>query len=283
MFPETKDILIILLVALAAVLAVLVFLLILKRRQFRRANAPGPAPEQPAEPGEQARPDAGGPSDAASIKASIISEGPEAEAAVESAEPKADSGLVEIDESAIQEGVEPGDNMIKPPPELAAGPRRKPKGPPEEPEESGAEEKPQEDAEFVDMKEYAEPVKTRKVVRVAPEGRIEIQRPAEPQEVGRGAAVPAATVTVAKAVKASASQIEKSPKSFLGKTVALEGTLRLSSTSRNDTWYVIFDDSGSAVVRSASEIIHEKCRITARVEKTRLGQIYLDVIRTEKL
>ena len=282
MFPETKDILVILLVALAAVLAVIVFLLILKRRQFRRMKAAGPAPEQPAEPGEQSPPEAGGPSDAASIKASIISEGPEAEGAGESAQPKAAIELVEIDESAIQEGVEPGDNMIKPPPELAAGPLRKPKGPPEEPEEGGADGKPQEDADFMEMKEYAEPVKTRKVVRVAPGGGIEIQRPAEPQDRGRPA-IPGAAEAVAKAAKAKASQIEKSPKSFQGKTVVLEGSLKLSSSSKNDTWYVIFDDSGSAVVRSASEIPYENSRITARVEKTRLGQVYLDVIRSEKL
>jgi len=84
-------------------------------------------------------------------------------------------------------------------------------------------------------------------------------------------------------VKATASQIEKSPKSFQGKAVVLEGSLKPSSTGRNDTWYVIFDDTGSAVVRSASEIPFENCRITARVERTRMGQVYLDVIKSEKL
>jgi hypothetical protein len=78
-------------------------------------------------------------------------------------------------------------------------------------------------------------------------------------------------------------EIAKDPKSFIGQSVSVEGELHLSSKGDEDAWYVLFDKSGSSIVRSKEEIPLKKCRITARVQKTKLGQIYLDVIRHEPL
>jgi cell division septation protein DedD len=77
--------------------------------------------------------------------------------------------------------------------------------------------------------------------------------------------------------------ISASPDSFIGEVVTLEGSIKLSSRGATGSWYVLFDESGTAVVRSASDIPYESCRLTVKVEKTRLGQTYLDVQKAEKL
>jgi len=82
---------------------------------------------------------------------------------------------------------------------------------------------------------------------------------------------------------AKAGDISSSPDSFLGGVVILEGSIKLSSRGATGSWYVLFDDSGTAVVRSASDIPYESCRLTVKVEKTRLGQTYLEVQKAEKL
>ncbi len=77
------------------------------------------------------------------------------------------------------------------------------------------------------------------------------------------------------------AEIAKDPKSFIGQSVSVEGELHLSSKGDEDAWYVLFDKSGSSIVRSREEIPLNRCRITAKVQKTKLGQIYLDAIRYE--
>ena len=79
-----------------------------------------------------------------------------------------------------------------------------------------------------------------------------------------------------------ASEIAKAPDSFFGKTVMLEGDIHMSSKGVEDFWYVLFDDSGSSVVRSKQEIPFDKARVSGTVQKTRLGQVYLDVVKFEK-
>jgi hypothetical protein len=79
------------------------------------------------------------------------------------------------------------------------------------------------------------------------------------------------------------AEIVKDPKSFVGQTVSVQGDVQLSSKGAEDAWYVLFDKSGSSVLRSKEEIPLKRCKVTAKVEKTKLGQIYLDVIRYEKV
>ncbi len=79
------------------------------------------------------------------------------------------------------------------------------------------------------------------------------------------------------------AEITKDPGSFIDQTVAVEGELHLSSKGEDDVWYVLFDDSGSSIVMSKEEIPLSRCRIIAKVEKTKLGQIYLNVLRYEKV
>ncbi|MCD6496074.1 MAG: hypothetical protein J7K54_02270 [Candidatus Aenigmarchaeota archaeon] len=85
-----------------------------------------------------------------------------------------------------------------------------------------------------------------------------------------------------KAPTLKTAEINDDAKTFMDQTVSVEGTLSLSSKG-TDFWYVLFDDSGSAIVRSEKEIPLKSCRITAVVKKTRLGQIYLDALRYEKI
>jgi hypothetical protein len=79
------------------------------------------------------------------------------------------------------------------------------------------------------------------------------------------------------------AMITKDSKAFLGQTVAIEGDLQLSSKGKDDVWYVLFNKTGSSVVMSKKEIPLKRCRLFAKVEKTRLGQIYLNVTRYEKI
>ncbi|MFH0956227.1 MAG: hypothetical protein V1813_00030, partial [Candidatus Aenigmatarchaeota archaeon] len=80
----------------------------------------------------------------------------------------------------------------------------------------------------------------------------------------------------------STADIMGSPEGFRGHTVAIEGDLRLSSRGAEDCWYMIFDGRGSAVVRSKEHIPCPRARILAKVEQTRLGQVYLEVISYEQ-
>jgi len=77
--------------------------------------------------------------------------------------------------------------------------------------------------------------------------------------------------------------IAKDPKSFIGQTVAIEGDLQLSSKGKDDVWYILFNKTGSSVVMSREEIPVKRCRLFAKVEKTRMGQIYLNVTRYEEI
>jgi hypothetical protein len=76
--------------------------------------------------------------------------------------------------------------------------------------------------------------------------------------------------------------IAKSSASLKGQTVAIVGDMKLSSKGADDRWYVLFDNKGTAVVRSKTEIPYVRARILAKVEQTRLGQIYLEVINAGK-
>ncbi|MBN1896943.1 MAG: hypothetical protein JW789_04450 [Candidatus Aenigmarchaeota archaeon] len=77
-------------------------------------------------------------------------------------------------------------------------------------------------------------------------------------------------------------ELFRDEKALVNQTIAIEGELQLSSKGA-DFWYVLFDKDGSAVVRSTKEIKDKKCRLTAKVQKTRLGQLYLDVINFSKI
>ncbi len=77
-------------------------------------------------------------------------------------------------------------------------------------------------------------------------------------------------------------ELFRDEKALVNQTIAIEGELQLSSKG-TDFWYVLFDKDGSAVVRSTKEIKEKKCRLTAKVQKTRLGQLYLDVINFKKI
>jgi hypothetical protein len=80
----------------------------------------------------------------------------------------------------------------------------------------------------------------------------------------------------------SAWEIVDKPKDFYGKTVVLEGHMRLSSRGKEEFWYVLSDDSGTVVVRSTEDIPLKDCRVTATVEETsELGQTYLELKKCE--
>jgi hypothetical protein len=91
---------------------------------------------------------------------------------------------------------------------------------------------------------------------------------------------PAAKPDVEGVIKAA--KIAEDPDSFTDSTILVEGVLKPSTEAKNDYWYVLLDDSGSAVLRSNTLLKHEKCRITAKVEKTNLGQTYLEVLRCQR-
>jgi hypothetical protein len=67
------------------------------------------------------------------------------------------------------------------------------------------------------------------------------------------------------------------PENFKGRTLSLEGDLSLSSKGDGDFWYVLSNESGSAVARSTNELPEGKVKIVAKVDQTRLGQVYLNV------
>jgi hypothetical protein len=108
----------------------------------------------------------------------------------------------------------------------------------------------------------------------------------KPEKAGRGRAdeeVPEPPARpAARAEPLSTADIMGSPDGFLGHTVAIEGEVKLSSRGPEDSWYMLFDGRGSAVVRSKEEIPYPRARILAKVEKTRLGQVYLEVMSFTK-
>jgi len=373
MFTLSKEILVGLLVFLGLSLLVIIVLIFKKQRQLKNLQSgevgeqPAPAPEQAKEPPEAVKPAKApaekpalpetGPTDAESIKASIMvaekkpeagpvpkepaKEMPEGEKEPEpkpakppekKPEPKKEeakppvpvkeASIVE-EEPAVEEGleVEEASKLIKPFPTKPPVQKPSPKPPRAE---KPAEEKPAPETgmEFVDLGEYEEPAKKEQAEKVPPEPEEEIKAPAQPEEeIPEKEEVPAEPKTeekpleeeIARAtskepaelaepavaepaektekpevkpgefVKTSAADLTESPKSFYGKTVSVEGTLRLSSRGKSDVWYVLFDDSGSTVVRNKGEIPCERCRLFAEVKQTRLGQTYLEVQRYEPL
>jgi hypothetical protein len=80
----------------------------------------------------------------------------------------------------------------------------------------------------------------------------------------------------------TSADLAQSPKDYIGRSISMEGIIKLSSRGKKDVWYVLFDDTGSAVVRSGEDIPTDKVRVFAEIKETRLGQTYLDVLKYEK-
>ncbi len=80
----------------------------------------------------------------------------------------------------------------------------------------------------------------------------------------------------------TSADLAQSPNDYIGKSVSMEGIIKLSSRGKKDVWYVLFDDTGSAVVRSGEDIPIDKVRVFAEIKETKLGQTYLDVLKYEK-
>ncbi len=106
---------------------------------------------------------------------------------------------------------------------------------------------------------------------------------AVPDKGGAPGEAPAPRVPEGTEKTITTASITGSPQDFMGQTVAIEGDLKLSSKGSDDVWYVLFDGKGTAVARSRQELPYTRARIIAKVEKTRLGQIYLDIVRHEKI
>lgn len=121
----------------------------------------------------------------------------------------------------------------------------------------------------------------KKMVGKVPEKAPVTKEPPKPAPVPTPA--PVKNVPTGPSVKANTRELTDNPDSYMGKTVIVEGDLKLSSRGENELWYLIFDDTGNSVVSSKKEIPHEKARIYSEVKKTRLGQIYLDVMKFEKM
>jgi len=98
------------------------------------------------------------------------------------------------------------------------------------------------------------------------------QKPDEGFEETRESRAPKAADSKATKI----SDIVSDPESFTS-DISVEGNLRLSSAGKDDFWYVIYDGTGSAVARSSDKIPHDRCRLTVTVEKTRIGQTFLQV------
>ena len=277
----TEQLLIVLLVALVVLITVFAFLIFWVRRKRSSASAAAaPAQEEQIRQAMQHGPETG-PTDHESIKASIIGTSGIPDY------PKDDE--LEVDESAIVEGVEPGETLLKPfPVEEKPKKERQQAQPTDEEMELP---KSKKDKDLMVMGKYAEPVKKRKLVRLRKGGELDIQGQ-EGEAVAPEEAMPKVDEVpepreeerpaVSKA-KVSTAQIAEAPEEFHGKAVTIDGSIKLSSKGKNDAWYVLFDSSGSAVIRSRDEIPFDKVRVTAKVEKTKLGQTYLDVRKFEKL
>jgi hypothetical protein len=142
------------------------------------------------------------------------------------------------------------------------------------------------DEEEEDKKPEPEPVKEKELVA---RGVEKAKVPAKPAPGKINALEPKGVKTAepSKSVLDTATIIEseditKEIDTFLGQAVAVEGDLQLSSKGTDDVWYILFDKSGSSIVRSKEEIKPKHCKLLAKVEKTKLGQVYLDVTRYEK-
>ncbi len=287
-----------------------------KGKEPEEGEGKKPAEEKPEEKAEKP-PKEGpetGPTDIAAIKASIMAAGKEP--AKQAAEPEKHEAPPA--EEPAEKEPEPPPEKKKPKKKKgkAAKPapaeEEKPAEPtPEEPapaakEPSRKEESIVEDGVELGGKEYmAMPFPEEKRPTKAEEdiefiGRGEYERPGE--EAGAGPAPgPGAETGGEKGAEAgkdkiaeaamkpvpepsdttrvTAAELSGSPRSFLGKRVSAEGIINLSSKGKDDFWYVLFDDTGSAVVRSKEEIPFDRCVLFAEVKETRLGQTYLDVQR----
>ncbi|MBN2330215.1 MAG: hypothetical protein JXC85_00190 [Candidatus Aenigmarchaeota archaeon] len=182
------------------------------------------------------------------------------------ARPKRPEDIAEVPEESDEERYGPAkdegpDVLATPPagesPEFAPAPSAVQK---EEPPESPEPGKPPEPAEA--PAEAKEPGDQEPPVEAKPQ----MEKPPEPPSES-------SIITTA--------DLSQSPKDFIGKSVTMEGIIKLSSRGRNDVWYVLFDDTGSAVVRSRQDIPSDKVRIFAEIKETRLGQTYLDVLKYE--
>ena len=91
------------------------------------------------------------------------------------------------------------------------------------------------------------------------------------------------TAYAVKGEESKVSEVMGNPEHYMGKPVAITGNVRLSSKGKDDFWYVLFDGTGSAVIRSREKLSSEKCKIHGRVEKTKLGQVFLEVQNSEEV
>jgi hypothetical protein len=179
------------------------------------------------------------------------------------------------DESII-EGYEVGeDGMLESYPEARREPEPPPK--PEPAAKPAPVDEKDDEVEYVDLGEPEEPAA--KPPAAAPEPPAKEEPAPEPAP----SAGPPKPMPSGKATEVNAAQVSESPQSFSDRVISIKGTVSLSSKGDNDAWYVLFDESGSVVVRSSKEIPFERVRIAATVSKTRLGQTYLDVRTFEKL
>lgn len=228
------------------------------------AEAPAPeAPEPPKPAPEEGKPPAPEPKPAEAPKPP--EKGKPAEAKKEGKKPaRAANG-------DMVEGYEVGDEgLLQAYPEAKPEPPYKPAPkPPEEPKP--AEEPPPagSDAgvELVDLREPEEE-KPPAAAEPAPPAPAEKEPPPEAEKPS---------------TQTNAAEITESPRTYVGKTIGIKGTISLSSKGESDSWYVLFDETGSVVVRSTQEIPYERCRLSATVKQTRLGQTYLDVLKFYKL
>jgi hypothetical protein len=182
---------------------------------------------------------------------------------------------------------------VKPP---APKPEAKPPAPPKPAtEEAPVAKPPPTKVEFVSLGEREEPVKEAKPEQTIPEPPAQPPVPPEPPKPKEEEVPPKPPAQApappeppkpkeeAPSAKTSTSEIAESPQTFSGKMIMVEGNIRLSSRGKDDLWYVLFDESGSAVVRSKEEIPYERCRLVVTVNQTRLGQTYLEVQKHERL
>ena len=75
----------------------------------------------------------------------------------------------------------------------------------------------------------------------------------------------------------TSADLSQSPKDYIGKSVTMEGIIKLSSRGKKDVWYVLFDDTGSAVVRSSEDIPSDKVRVFAEIKETTGLPVLTDV------
>ncbi|UCD02769.1 MAG: hypothetical protein JSV63_03220 [Candidatus Aenigmatarchaeota archaeon] len=303
MFPEIREVLMYLLGILVVVMAILL-VLILRKRLFL-PSLPGkgepkpeePQPEGPApEPPEEER----GPDDLDAIKKRLgadllpvtrdvgspeppVPEPPgtaifSAQKSVPQPGPETKVKPVFQDDE-IEEGVVLGEQQLEEALKPAEGPEYVPV---EEPAEEKPEPKPMKEKELI-AKGIVKPGEEKGIIaRLVPRKAPPVIKALKPE---KGVKPEEASPDVAfeKAVTVDSSEISKDTETFLGQTVAIEGEIQLSSKGIDDFWYVFFDKGGSSVVRCKENLPFNKCRLFVKVERTKLGQIYLDVVRYKKL